>query len=334
MSEDKSADGPKHLIDFLRLAGDHLRSKGIESHRLDAELLMSEALGLTRVELYTNYERPLAKDEVDRFRDLLRRRAAREPLAYIVGTREFWSLELLVDRRVLIPRPETETLVEVAVDACTGRFDSQNEPTRYEADPISEADGAEVAPQPNAARASKAPSTARVLDVGTGSGAIAVALAVELPGVRVVASDESAATLEVAPRNAERHGVAERIEFRCGDLFATVDEGELFDVIVSNPPYCKDDEVAQMEPEVKDWEPRRALFGGPDGMRETNRIIDGAPRHLTADGWLILEVGTQAGAVRDALTKTGWREIRSIRDLAGTERVLAARAPIPAGSGV
>lgn len=334
MTTPPSPSAPKQLIDFLRLADDHLRAKGIESHRLDAELLMSEVLGLARVELYTNYERPLSREEIDRFRELLRRRAAREPVAYILGAREFWSLELLVDRRVLIPRPETETLVAAAVDACTGRLDPPNEPTRYEAAPETEPDEIDTGTGVSPKEPSVGLVDARVLDLGTGSGAIAIALAVELPGLRIVASDESAATLEVAPRNAIRHEVAERIDFRCGDLFATLQDDEIFDVIVSNPPYCKDGEIAAMEPEVRDWEPRGALFSGPDGMRETRRIIAGAPRHLTQSGWLLLEVGTQAADVRAALAAAGWRDIRTVRDLGGEERVVAARTPGGARRGV
>jgi len=328
---------PKRLIDYLRLAGDHLRAKGVENDRLDAELLLAEALGMSRVELYTNHERPLSTAEVDRFRDLLRRRAAREPVAYILGRREFWSLELAVDRRVLIPRPETETLVETAVRACTGRLAPIAGPTRYEADAELVDDAVAEAPVADAAAAEprarskpvrKAPLLAeRVLDIGTGSGAIAVALAVELPGLSIVATDESAATLEVAPRNAARHGVGERIDFRCGDLFAALEGDEVFDVIVSNPPYVKDDELSAMAPEVRDWEPRGALFSGADGMRETARIIDGAARHLKADGWLILEVGTQADDVRAQLNRGGWRDVRCFPDLAGHDRVVVARRP-------
>jgi release factor glutamine methyltransferase len=324
-----TAAAPKRLIDFLRLADEHLRAKGIETHRLDAELLMSSALGLKRVELYTNYERPLAREEIDRFRELLRRRAAREPVAYILGTREFWSLELLVDRRVLIPRPETETLVATAVDACTGRLETPTAPTRYEAAPEPETEDADAVAEESARPAMPLIDT-RVLDLGTGSGAVAVALAVELPALRIVASDESAATLEVAPRNAARHEVSERIDFRCGDLFATVAADEIFDVIVSNPPYCKESEIASMAPEVRDWEPRGALFSGPDGMGATRRIIAGAARHLTRSGWLLLEVGTQAAEVRAALAQGGWRDIRTIRDLAGEERVVVARSPASA----
>jgi release factor glutamine methyltransferase len=329
---------PRRLLDYLKLAGDHLRAKGVDSDRLDAELLLAEALDMSRVELYTNHERPLSTAEVDRFRELLRRRAAREPVAYILGKREFWSLELAVDRRVLIPRPETETLVETAVRACIGKLVPSNGPTRYEADAdIAEdavaesgvADAAPTSPRVKAKPALAAPLLAeRVLDIGTGSGAIAVALAVELPGLAIVATDESAATLEVAPRNAAKHGVAERIDFRCGDLFDALESDEVFDVIVSNPPYVKDHEIEEMEPEVKDWEPRGALFSGADGMRESARIIDGAARHLTTDGWLILEVGTQADDVRTRLARGGWRDVRSFPDLAGRDRVVVARRPL------
>jgi release factor glutamine methyltransferase len=341
-------DPPKRLLDYLRLAGDHLRAKGVQNDRLDAELLLAEALGMSRVELYTSHERPLSTDEVDRFRELLRRRAAREPVAYILGKREFWSLELAVDRRVLIPRPETETLVETAVRACTGRLAASTSPTRYETEVVTtdaaavESDAAAVESGADAslragpaAKAVKAKAergvpllAERVLDIGTGSGAVAVALAVELPGLNLVATDESAATLEVAPRNAQRHGVAERIDFRCGDLFTALESDEVFDVIVSNPPYVKDDEISLMEPEVKDWEPRGALFSGADGMRETARIIDGAPRHLKPEGWLLLEVGTQAEDVRARLARGGWRDVRSFPDLAGRDRVVAARRPL------
>jgi release factor glutamine methyltransferase len=326
---------PKLLLDYLKLASDHLAAKGIESARLDAELLLADALGLTRMQLYTSHDRPLAADEVDRFRTLLRRRASREPVAYILGRREFWSLDFAVDRRVLIPRPETETLVDAAVRACTGKLAAAGAETTY--DSVSEGDGAVqegeasngAATSPKAARA--ALLAGRVLDIGTGSGAIAVALAVELPGLALVAIDESAASLEVAPRNAAKHGVHERIEFRCGDLYEALDASDVFDVIVSNPPYCKESEVAGMEPEVRDWEPKGALVGGADGMDPTARIIEGAPRHLTRDGWLILEVGTQAGDVRATLARGGWRDVRTLRDLAGRERVLAARAPLAGG---
>jgi len=336
-----NANPPKLLIEYLKLATDHLANKGVDSARLDAELLLADALGLTRMQLYTSHDRPLVDEEVNRFRTLLRRRAGREPVAYILGRREFWSLEFAVDRRVLIPRPETETLVDAAVRACTGTLTVAAAPTTYDATSESAGEIADAADTGNSvpvqpvAREKGAKKTARaalvadrVLDIGTGSGAVAVALAVELPGLALVATDESAASLEVAPRNAAKHGVEERIEFRRGDLFDALDSGDVFDVIVSNPPYCKESEVAEMEPEVREWEPKGALVGGADGMSPTARIIDGAPRHLAVDGWLLLEVGTQADDVRARLTRGGWRDIRTLHDLAGRDRVIVARPPL------
>jgi release factor glutamine methyltransferase len=285
-----SRGAPQRLIDYLTLAHEHLGTKGVETARLDAELLLAHVLGLSRVELYTNYDRPLAKDEVDRFRDLLRRRVMREPVAYIVGRREFWSLDLDVDRRVLIPRPETEILVEAALGIL------------------------------------RAASAKDVLDLGTGSGAIAVALAVELPAARIVATDVAAAALEVAPRNAAKHAVAERIEFRQGDLFDAVRADERFDLIVSNPPYCRQRELAGLEPEVRQWEPAGALVSGSDGMDVTRRIVARAAEFLAPGGWLLLEVGTQADDVRDLLGTFEWRDPRCFNDLAGRPRVIGARA--------
>lgn len=340
---------PERLLDFLELATGHLEAKGVDTARLDAELLLARALGASRVELYTSYDRVLKEEEVSAFRELLRRRAAREPVAYILGSREFWSLDFDVDRRVLIPRPETELLVETAIKACRGELEESTEPLRYEPDAQvvyepedegADADGSE-SEVPTGEDAAPAASTAnsipivadRVLDIGTGSGAIAVSLAVELPSLAIVATDESAAAMEVAPANAERHGVGERVTFSMGDLFENLEAGERFDVIVSNPPYCKASELADMEPEVREWEPTGALVSGPEGMDVTGRLVAGAPEHLSPEGWLILEVGTQADAVRGLLADNGWRSIRVFRDLAGRERVVAGKVPAGAAGG-
>ena len=288
---------PTKLLDYLKLADGHLAARGVESSRLDAELLLAHALGIGRVELYTSYDRPLTAIEVDRFRELLRRRAARELAAYIVGTREFWSLALEVDRRVLIPRPETECLVEAALRAIRAMAPARN--------------GGGL----------------RVLDLGTGSGAIAVALASEIAELTIVATDVSEAALEVAPKNASSHGVADRIEFRQGDLFGALRDDERFDAVVSNPPYCKSAEVAAMEPELREWEPAGALVSGRDGMDASARIIDGAAGFLVPDGQLLLEVGTQAELVGQRLASAGWRDVHSEKDLAGRMRVVAARRP-------
>lgn len=306
---------PSRLIDYLKLAHEFLEAKGISGARLDSELLLAEVLGLSRVELYTNHDRPLSEPEVSRFRELLRRRAAREPVAYILGRREFWSLDLEVDRRVLIPRPETELLVETAIRALGGDLeDSARTPFDQVRNMVKVAE-------------------ARVLDIGTGSGAVAVALAVEGANLRVVATDHSHASLEVAPRNAERHGVEARIEFRHGDLFAAVSADEKFDLIVSNPPYVKASEVDAMEPEVKSWEPTTALVSGDDGMTTTRRMIDGAAAHLSADGWLLIEVGTQSSDVRKHFEASGWRNVTTMKDLASRDRVVAARPPALEGRG-
>ena len=304
-----TAAAPKRLIDYLTLAHEYLESKGISGARLDAELLLAEVLGLSRVELYTNHDRPMSESEVTGFRELLRRRAAREPVAYILGRREFWSIDLEVDRRVLIPRPETELLVETALRALGRDLDDSGHT------PLDQV------------RAKVAVAEARVLDIGTGSGAVAVALAVEGQNLCLVATDQSHASLELAPRNAERHGVAERIEFRQGDLFGALSAHEKFDLIVSNPPYVKTSEVERMEPEVKSWEPASALVSGHDGMNTTRRMIDGAAVHLEAEGWLLIEVGTQAADVRAHFEAGGWRDVTTLKDLASRDRVVAARPP-------
>jgi len=293
---------PRVLLDYLRLAKDFLEAKGVESPRLDAEVLLAHVLGTSRLELYTSYDRPLAGTEVDAYREALRRRAAREPVGYITGSREFWSLDLIVDRRVLIPRPETELLVEFGKEV------------------LGEARG-------NGA------GHATVADIGTGSGAVAVALAVECAELRVVATDRSAASLEVAPINAERHRVADRIEFVEGDLLEPLSQRPVFDLIVSNPPYVRDDEYEALAPEVRLWEPAPALVGGPDGMEPTRRLIAEAPSYLCAEGWLAVEVGTQADLVCKAFAEHGWRDVTVRKDLAGHDRVVAARRPNEAPHG-
>lgn len=288
MSTDEKP-GPRTLLDYLRLTTDFLAAKKIDSARLDAELLLGEVLGLARVQLYTNFERPLAREEVDRYRELVRRRAAREPVAYILGRREFWSLDFEIDRRVLVPRPDTELLVELAVAALQTRAGA---------------------------------ATLHVADVGTGSGAVAVAIAKEVPNARVVATDKSQAALEVAPRNADRHGVADRIEFVSGDLCAPLRGREPFDLIVSNPPYVKADEVAALDPEIRDWEPRLALVSGADGMDATRALVESALQVLAPGGSLWVEVGSQAGAVRECFVSNGYADVRVHRDLAGSDRVV------------
>jgi len=287
-------------LTLARLAADHMRERGIENARLEAELLLAAVLGVGRLDLYLQHDRPLTAEETESFRALVRRRLRREPLQYILGVAHFRELALRVDRRVLIPRPETEVLVGEVLAWARDRFGGESGPT--------------------------------AIDIGTGSGAIALSLAVEGPFDRVVATDISEGALEVAAENARRAGVAERVEFRRGALWEAVHEGERFDVVVSNPPYVAESEREELAPEVRDWEPEAALFAPGGGLAILEALIAGAPEHLRPGGLLALEVGYgQAAAVAALIERNGaYSPARIVRDLAGRDRVvLAERAPAP-----
>lgn len=268
------------LGQVLDAAADYLASRGVERPRLDAELLLARALDLTRLELYTQHDRPLTPAERTAARELVRRRGAREPLAYVLGDWGFRRLTLQTDRRALVPRPETE----VVVDRCLALLDGMAEP--------------------------------RVLDVGTGSGAIALSLAQELPGAQVVASDVSADALALARENAELLGFD--LELREGDLFAGATGP--FDLVVSNPPYVDLSELAALEPEVRDWEPRSALVD--EG--QTARLVEAARSVL--DGWLVLEIhAKRAVHVTGLLEAAGYERIQVTSDLSGRDRIVEGR---------
>jgi release factor glutamine methyltransferase len=281
----------------LSAAVDALRAAGVDEPRLDAELLLCEATGWDRATLAANPEAEIPPAAARRFGETVRRRLRREPVAYILGRRGFRQVELAVDPRVLIPRPETELLVELAL---------------------------ELRPR-------------RVLDVGTGSGAIALAVADELPECEVVATDTSAAALEVARANVERLGLAERVELVEGTL---PDSGE-FDLVLANLPYVGEAEWGGLEPEVTEWEPREALLAGPDGLDAIRAAISvlahascgrsssqyaagGATSPLPVAG---LEVGEgQATAVGEMLREAGFGSVEARKDLAGIERVVVGRS--------
>ncbi len=289
---------PASVGDVLRAAARRLRASGSRSPRLDAELLLANALDCPRAELFREPARMLAAEEAARFEGLLVRREAREPVAYILGFRAFRTIDVEVTPAVLIPRADTETLVDVALEALA-------------AIPL-------AGPGPEGE-----PLT---LDVGTGSGCVALALATEDPFVRVVATDVDSATLAVARRNAARLGLQRRVEFVLSDLFADVGE-RAFDLIVSNPPYIPAHEYEALEPNVRDYEPRLALFGGEDGLDVYRRLIPGAALLLRAGGTLALEVG--AGQARDVaaiIRASGAYEAPEARsDLAGIPRVVYTR---------
>jgi release factor glutamine methyltransferase len=271
----------------LSSAVDALRAAGVEDPRLDAELLLAEATGWSRAALVADPAAEVPPAAARRFGEMVRRRLRREPVAYILGRKGFRGIELAVDSRVLIPRPETELLVELALEA-----------------------------RPD-----------RVLDVGTGSGAIALAVADELPGCEVTATDTSPGALEVARANAERLGLTDRVRF----LEGTVPEGESFDLILANLPYVAERDWPSLQPEVTRWEPREALLAGPDGLDAYRSLVIRSagpyePYAQLRSGGLGVEVGEgQAVAVARMMAEAGFADIETRRDLAGIERVVVGR---------
>ncbi|HEX2226273.1 MAG TPA: peptide chain release factor N(5)-glutamine methyltransferase [Candidatus Binatia bacterium] len=282
------------LAEALQLGANELAQAGVESARLDAEALLRHVLGLTREDLFTRLREQISVPDQHRFRRLLRRRAAREPLAYITGHKEFWSLDFVITPAVLIPRPETELLVELILDHAGG----------YSAN-----------------------RALRILDIGAGSGAIAVTLAKYLPHAEVWAIDVSGAALGVAETNAKRHRVEKRMRFFQGDLFhALSQEDAIFDIIVSNPPYIRHAELAALAPEVCWWEPAGALDGGIDGLDFYRKIIATSACHLRDGGRIFFETGSElAEAVVVLFAGAGtYLPADTFRDYAGLNRVVAA----------
>jgi release factor glutamine methyltransferase len=267
-----------------------LGAAGIAAADLEARVLLERAADIDRAALLARLREPLDTCAVERYERLLERRSRRVPLAYLTGEREFWSLRLAVDARVLVPRPETETLVEAAL--------------------------ARLGP------------AASVADIGTGSGAVAIALAAELPAASLWAVDRSPEALAAARANADTHGVGSRISFLEGDLASPLAPltGTL-DAVVSNLPYIPSGEIARLEPEVRDHEPRIALDGGPDGLALISRLVAQAPPLLREGGWLLLEVGAGQGAAGGALlgVSGAFAPAETLGDLAGIGRVVAAR---------
>jgi release factor glutamine methyltransferase len=273
------------LREALQEAVAELEQTGCPSPRVDAELLLAHALGLSRTELYLSFDDPLDLDAEDRFRDLVARRARREPLAYVLGEWGFRRLTLRIDRRVLIPRPETEMVVERCLELLTGLEEPE------------------------------------VLDVGVGSGAIALAIADEHPRARVTGFDSSDGALELARANLAATGLDGRVRLVEHDLRGGFGQGQ-FDLVVSNPPYVGQDEIESLEPEVRDWEPRDALVG----QGATEAVVRGAHEALKDGGWLVLEVADgKAGEVAVVLAALGYAEITIGRDLAARERIVSGR---------
>lgn len=277
---------------LLTWTTDYLKQQGAASPRLDAEVLLAAARGCPRIALYTAYDQ--IADEPTRavFRDYVRRRAAGEPVAYLVGQREFFSLSFQVTRDVLIPRPETEHLVVAVLDLLKARPADDKGP--------------------------------RVADVGTGSGAIAVSVAKHASTCRVTALDISPDALQVARGNADRHQVADRIEFVCSDLLTAIPTEDAFDVVASNPPYVSQSEWDQLPPDVRNYEPRSALVGGVTGSETIARLIPQAAERLRPGGWLLLEISPMIEAsVQQLLDRDGrFQAVQTVKDLAALPRVI------------
>lgn len=277
------------LLDILENTSRFFAAKGLENARLQAELLLAAVLGVKRLDLYLQFDRPLHPSEVDRYREYVRQRLRRVPVQYITGVAAFRHLELAVTPAVLIPRPETEVLVEVALELL--------------------------------------PEGGRVLDLCCGSGAVALSLAQEAASAEVVAADVSAAALEAAKANGQRCGLAGRVEWHCGDLFAPLCGTEPFDLVAANPPYVRRGDLAQLAPEVRDYEPHLALDGGEDGLAYHRRIAQEAADFMRPGGYLLLEVGDgQSAAVADLLTRSDRLTAVQIRpDLNQIPRVVVAQ---------
>jgi len=293
-AQDRPQDGdPWTVLQLITWSSSYLAAKGVGSPRLDSEHLLAFVLGMDRLGLYLEFDRPVTIEELSRFKPLLLDRARRKPLQYILGRTAFRGLDLVIDPRVLIPRPETEELVDAVLQQL---------------------------------RTWGTDDYLCALDVGTGSGAIALALAQEGPFDHVLATDASEKALEVAGENARTHGLEDRVKLRQGVSLGIIRPGERFHVLVSNPPYVAEEEFSELQPEVRDWEPRGALVAGNRGFSVLIDLVDGAPDVLEVGGLLALEVGCEQAAVVAGRVRgiEGFEAPVILRDLSRAERVVLA----------
>jgi len=285
------------ILELLRWTTEYFRTKGISEPRASAEVLLAHTLDVSRLDLYLRYDQPLNSEELARFKALVVRRREGAPVAYLTGHREFWSLDFQVTPEVLIPRPETETLVAAAIEVARTQNPEPGTPSLWG------------------------------LEIGVGSGAVVVSLAKELPQVHWLGLDLSAAALAIARDNARRHGVIDRIHFLRTDLLAGVKPQASFDLLVANLPYVPRLEWEQLPREIKDFEPQQALLGGEDGLDLIRPLVEQAYRYVKKGGWVLLEVGDrQAEQVAGLLTVAGaYACVETIKDFSGIERVVRAR---------
>jgi len=285
------------IKNLLKVTANYLKEKEIDSPRLGAEILLAHQLNIDRIRLYLNFNQPLNEKEISGYRSLIRRRLNREPIQYITGVQEFWSMEFIVGPQVLIPRPESEVLVEQAIFLYKEKGMPENHGPR-------------------------------ILDLGTGCGALAISLAQELQGASIWASDISGEALNFAGLNARKHGVEERIEFRPGDLWQPfADQGLTFDLILSNPPYIASEAFDSLPREVRDYEPRLALDGHEEGMFYIKKIIAGGADHLNPGGWIMLETDPEQTpkALRLFEESDCYKEEKRVEDYSHQYRVVMAQ---------
>jgi len=307
------------VLEGIQRSAEFLGRKGVDSPRLQAELLLAHVLKMERMRLYLNFERTLSTLEADQFRDLVVRRGNREPLQQMTGSTSFCGLEIAVNRHVLVPRPETELLAEMGWKSLKSNLLRQKH-----------SGGQEVQSPKSAAEnyqsgAGSQQKQVLALDLGTGSGCLAIALAKNCVEARVVATDVSPEALECAKGNAAKNEIIERIEFRLGDGLDVLRAGECFDLIMSNPPYIPTAEIASLQPEVRDWEPRTALDGGPDGLDWYRRIAAQAGPFVAPAGRLMLEIGDrQHEAVRKVFEEQNWIVEAIVEDYTRRPRIVVA----------
>lgn len=276
------------VLESLKLSAEYLEKKGIESPRLNAELLLADILKCRRLDLYLKYDQPLTENEVNLYREYLSRRGKNEPLQYIIGKVDFYGLELKVNKSVLIPRPETEILVDTIINT------------------------------------EKEKSSLLILDIGTGSGNIAIALAVNMPQSKIIALDISEDALNLAKENSEIYNADKQIEFIKKNIFDDISFYDLqFDIIVSNPPYVAKDEYPILQKEIIDYEPKIAVTDDEDGLKFYRRIIQIAADYLKSKGKLYFEVGkNQSNVIYDMMKKNNFSDIQIVKDFQQMDRVI------------
>ncbi|RPH47473.1 MAG: peptide chain release factor N(5)-glutamine methyltransferase [Desulfobacteraceae bacterium] len=328
-NQQKQTEPEWTIIKLLQWTSSYFKSNGIDSPRATAEILLAHTLRLKRIDLYLRHDQPLNRGELDLFKSLIKRRKNREPVAYIVGVKEFWSMELEVSQSVLIPRPETECLVEEAVSVLGKEPLCNSNPNKRDSIqcPLEgyKEDYKIMSCRKNAGHDLLLPK--RILEMGTGSGAVILAIASQKPGHHYFASDISIDAVGIAIKNAKQLGFENYVSFFCGNWFLPLREKEnFFDVIISNPPYIRKNDIRNLQPEINRFEPQEALDGGDDGLDHIKHIIKHACRFLNNEGNLLLEIGhDQKDAVDDIIKETGnYKQFYFRKDYSGFDRVVCA----------